>query len=494
MEYDEIDKEIDKEDSEREVADFLKSYLLHDILTIRTDALKSIDIKAQTPRSYSHYGYTYVPDLEDDFEDIYFVLPMADCSRDADLLQKANFKAYIKLFGDIGVYGSGGECRIDATSLVTIADDKWEDFYDTVDGVTSNYPVLDDDLYQRLQDEESTKAWDNWYRREFRSEIGKKCELRSEDGFRGGQFEEILDSNDELDALLAFLEEKYDRLEWSPDNEGSMDADLHYFLKNVDEADILEFLVSKIPFPPGQDDPRQLSFADYRNRLQADVNMANESDMAKRIVGRLLEDKLHSYSCALLKLPEEIAEKIVAWGKLQINEEDIFVDKKGSKGREDDPHVTIVGGIDESRPNDTLLQLLSKTAPIEIKLGPCSLFKKKDYDVVKMAVTSPFLHSLHEEMEKVVNFTSKFDEYIPHVTLAYVKPGTCDRLEGASPWDDVEKFGVSAVDEKGLFTADTVLFSASSGKVTEHKLKKAVVGESCHFHKVRNKRHRYWNG
>jgi len=235
------------------------------------------------------------------------------------------------------------------------------------------------------------------------------------------------------------------------------------------------------------EDPRQLKFkfmqraeSLVREMLNDDLMVMIDSPVAHRIVDSLLEDEgPHSHSCVMINLPEELANQIIAWGRLQVNDEDVTVDEKGGKGREMEPHITVLYGLLDSKPSPMLEQVFEHTAPFDIKLGPCSLFKNGEHDVLKMDVISPFLRALNRNICSVVTYENDFPDYKPHVTIAYVRPGTCDRLEGASPWDDPVKLGVTKLGQEGVFQANEVVFSSLDGQVTKHPLGPAnAIGET----------------
>lgn len=98
-------------------------------------------------------------------------------------------------------------------------------------------------------------------------------------------------------------------------------------------------------------------------------------------------------------------------------------------GRELEPHVTCKYGFtgDVLR---ALHHIGQTTEPFPVYIGTVSLFTDHpDYDVVKLDVESPWLRKLHARLSKLPN-EDKWPVYKPHITVAYVKKGTCDHLVG----------------------------------------------------------------
>jgi hypothetical protein len=125
-----------------------------------------------------------------------------------------------------------------------------------------------------------------------------------------------------------------------------------------------------------------------------------------------------------------------------------------------------------------LMDVFRNTQPFDIELKPITLFRQDDYDVVKMDVISAQLHALNREVCNVAPHHDTHPEYHPHVTIAYVKKGTCDRLEGVSPFDDPVKLGVSSLGTEGKFTAKSVVFSSSTDVKRDFALGGGIVKEA----------------
>lgn len=163
-------------------------------------------------------------------------------------------------------------------------------------------------------------------------------------------------------------------------------------------------------------------------------------------------DKKRDYSCVMAILPPFIIEKILAFG-LNIPQEDIY--EKEGYGRELIPHITILYGLLSPDPQE-VRELFYSNKDIklfQVTLGKISLFepKDKDYDVVKIEVKSEAINKLNKLLSTLPN-ENEFPEFIPHITIAYVKKG-----KGSNYNNDKTFVG----EDVGI---DKVLFSDNTGK------------------------------
>lgn len=158
----------------------------------------------------------------------------------------------------------------------------------------------------------------------------------------------------------------------------------------------------------------------------------------------------HSYGCVMADLPAEAAAAVLALGAA-IPDEDLAED-----GREPEPHATVLYGLHTTNPLD-VSKVLAAESPISLTLGKTTIFAGADtgktYDVVKVSVDSLDLHRLNTKLRKL-DHTNSFD-YVPHVTLAYVKAGKGQSYEGDATLDGI------------AVTIDRVVFSDADGNRTE---------------------------
>ena len=163
----------------------------------------------------------------------------------------------------------------------------------------------------------------------------------------------------------------------------------------------------------------------------------------------------HDYSSTQVNFSPSATEEFFSRRKSLINKSDLYKPGNGM-GFEDDPHVTILTGIHAKHPSIELMEIIETYPKLVVTLGNISIFKgSENYnscDVVKVDVRSTDLYVLNYAFAEVCENTQEFSEYIPHCTVAFVKPDTCDHLEGSNRFS-----GIS-------FLADYVIFSAQDGK------------------------------
>lgn len=133
-----------------------------------------------------------------------------------------------------------------------------------------------------------------------------------------------------------------------------------------------------------------------------------------------ISDKEYSYGCAMLfyNFPE--------MGKIQdrINKSDLYTED--GFGLEDEPHVTLLYGFHEEVVPKQIEGIVRKYTFAPTRLNNVSLFKNESYEVLKFKAKSPNLYKCNKALKKF-NHTSSYPTYNPHMTIAYLKPGTGDK-------------------------------------------------------------------
>ena len=106
-----------------------------------------------------------------------------------------------------------------------------------------------------------------------------------------------------------------------------------------------------------------------------------------------------------------------------LDENDIYTED--GYGLENWPHCTVLYGFDESvNASDIMTYTKGKKLPENLILEGPTLFENEKFDVLKFDVKNKALHTLHDEIKENFPNEETFPEYKPHVTIAYLKPGT----------------------------------------------------------------------
>lgn len=108
---------------------------------------------------------------------------------------------------------------------------------------------------------------------------------------------------------------------------------------------------------------------------------------------------------------------------------------------EDEPHVTVRYGLDPTVDHGRVAALLGGTGAVQLRFGPLSFFSGGDKgDVLKWEVESQQLRELNRRLG-LLPHQDTHREYNPHMTVAYLKPGTAakyltlpDLLHGEAKW------------------------------------------------------------
>ena len=133
---------------------------------------------------------------------------------------------------------------------------------------------------------------------------------------------------------------------------------------------------------------------------------------------------LYEYSSTQVNITGKAAEAMRAMAD-RIPQADL-----GVEGREDQPHITIKWGLHFQSPSERMRQVIQSFGPIEATLGKTSLFSNDDADVLKIDVDSPDLHRLNQVMSRIAPAHNTHPKYVPHATIAYLKPGRGKKYSG----------------------------------------------------------------
>lgn len=122
-------------------------------------------------------------------------------------------------------------------------------------------------------------------------------------------------------------------------------------------------------------------------------------------------------------LPAGLCDEIYDWGCQVVPECDVFTNGDPAFGREAEPHVTVLYGV-YGRPS-------LEVQPFRVTLGRVGLFSwNPAFDVVKVEAESEGLVQTHLRLAASADCVRQY-RYSPHVTVAFVRKGSVNRLWGS---------------------------------------------------------------
>jgi hypothetical protein len=128
-----------------------------------------------------------------------------------------------------------------------------------------------------------------------------------------------------------------------------------------------------------------------------------------------------THGCLMAMVEAQHCSSIIDFGKKLVSEDTLYT--APGYGREDECHVTILFGFKPDINELQIRRIIQGIKPFTIRLKSISQFHNSQFDVVKFDVESEDLVSLNER-SKNFPFESDYPVYHPHMTIAYVKPGT----------------------------------------------------------------------
>ena len=162
------------------------------------------------------------------------------------------------------------------------------------------------------------------------------------------------------------------------------------------------------------------------------------------------DSKMYEYGCVMLYLTIPKRNEIIS----QISQKDLYQSENDRYGVEIEPHVTILYGISpyvDDIEVKSLFENIKKT-DFDLLFTEIDCFFNIDYDVLKINVISTKLNELNELLKDNLDHTTQYKEYIPHVTIGYLKKGT-----GGKYLD--KNFTIKD------FSVDKIVYSKSNGDV-----------------------------
>ncbi len=162
-----------------------------------------------------------------------------------------------------------------------------------------------------------------------------------------------------------------------------------------------------------QPEPMRLSTIDHQDIREA----------VGRVRRAVCMSTVDNFSFALLPIEDDIRSKILDLANT------IAQDDLDTKGREADPHITLLPNI-HSAESDQVRHVVRDQGDIAARVGEIIVLDHPEYDVVVLGIDSQTLHDLHYRLEDSLPNTPTFDYWRPHITLAYVKKGEGEKYTG----------------------------------------------------------------
>jgi 2'-5' RNA ligase len=116
------------------------------------------------------------------------------------------------------------------------------------------------------------------------------------------------------------------------------------------------------------------------------------------------------------------------------------------------PHVTLVYGLDKRDKEGIEQAALDYGRPVRLSLGALNFFDAPEHDVLYLEVISEGILQLRSRLMALPNARPQMHaQYIPHVTLAYLKKGSAAKFKGTTPFHQVvSRDGFSLIDAAGV--------------------------------------------
>lgn len=152
--------------------------------------------------------------------------------------------------------------------------------------------------------------------------------------------------------------------------------------------------------------------------------MSDQFKRMQKLAGLITEEKqTYDYGCAMLYFHFPEMNKI----HNAIHPDHVYTQEGDrSFGLETEPHCTLLYGLHEGVTTENVEKVLDKYTYYTCKAYNASLFENPDYDVLKFDIKGDNLHETNKDLQQYP-FTSNFPDYHPHMTIAYLKPGTGKR-------------------------------------------------------------------
>lgn len=135
--------------------------------------------------------------------------------------------------------------------------------------------------------------------------------------------------------------------------------------------------------------------------------------------------KNYGWSSLMIKFNETINNQIISFAN-QVIPIEYQSDPENGSGIVTDPHISLITDLEITYPEHKIREIIKNVPSFKVVFGTISFFRNDTVDVAKIDIESDQLNEIHYHLKELIPNHYKFDEYHPHCTLAFVKPGTCD--------------------------------------------------------------------
>lgn len=188
-------------------------------------------------------------------------------------------------------------------------------------------------------------------------------------------------------------------------------------------------------------------------------------DNRYKILERSMTSSENRKGCLMAKITDTHSSIIISWGKKYIPDSILYI-KDGDYGRELETHATVLYGFNPDLTDKDVNKIIENTPCFKIKIEGMDIFRKDEYDVIILKVSSDELSNLNK-ISKTYPNENDYPDYKPHITLAYVKPG-----EG-------EKYKNKKAEIDASVLCDKIVYSSSNKEKTVYPLQPGNVNEAA---------------
>lgn len=150
----------------------------------------------------------------------------------------------------------------------------------------------------------------------------------------------------------------------------------------------------------------------------------------KLFINEKKENQEYSYGCIMGYFDANPMDLLKNKDEFEIDENDIYNNEENEYGKELDGewHVTVLYGLHDTEIDDMEIVNMLRTIKMPtVKFTGISSFNNDEYDVLKWDIENKTLHYLNEHVRETYPYTNKFNQYIPHSTIAYLKSGKAEK-------------------------------------------------------------------